>query len=72
MDLVTVFRTSDPGLVAVAKSILDEAAIEYVAQGEHIQNLFPLIASGPVQFQVRFEDAPRAHELLSALDSPSR
>jgi hypothetical protein len=48
MDLVTVFRTSDPGLVAVVKSILDEAAIEYVAQGEHIQDLFPLIASGPV------------------------
>ena len=59
----------------VAKSILDEAGIKYLAQGEGLQDLFamgrlgtgfnPLI--GPVKFLVRNEDQQIAKELLQEL-----
>ena len=38
--LVTVFETGNEAVVAVVKSILDEAKIKYLAQGEGVQDLF--------------------------------
>jgi len=67
--------TGDPAKIMVAKSILDEAGIKYLAQGEGLQDLFamgrlgtgfnPLI--GPVKFLVRNEDQQIAKELLQEL-----
>lgn len=72
---VTVLETSDPGLLAVAKSLLDDAGIPYFAKGEGIQDLFgagrlgtgfsPIV--GPVELQVAEDDATEANALLIEL-----
>ena len=41
-ELVPVFRTTDAGLLAVTKSVLDAAGIQYVVQGESGVTVFPL------------------------------
>lgn len=75
IELITVFETADPALVAVAKSLLDSAEIEFLARGEGVQDLVGggrvghvNLATGPVQFQVREEDAEEARTLLSELE----
>ena len=70
--MVTVFKTGHQGVVAVIKSILDEAEIKFFAKGEGVQNLFgvgvlgtgfnPL--TGPIEIQVLEEDEEYARELL--------
>jgi len=72
---VTVLETGDPGLVAVAKSLLESAGIRFFAKGEGVQDLFawgrfgtgfnPFV--GPVQLQVAAEDADDAKALLQGL-----
>lgn len=70
--LVTVFETGNEAIVAVVKSILDEAKIRYLAEGEGVQDLFGVGVlgtgfnpiTGPVRFQVMPEDAEYARELL--------
>lgn len=74
-DLVTVFETGDPGLVALARSLLDSARIEFATKGEAIQDLlglgrFPAVSNlvtGPVVFQVQPDDALKARSLLRDL-----
>ena len=70
--LVTVFTTGHEGVVALVKSILDEAQIEFVAKGEGIQDLFGVgiigtgfnVITGPIEFQVLEDNAEYAKELL--------
>ena len=70
--LVTVFETGNEAVVAVVKSILDEAKIRYLAQGEGVQDLFGVGVigtgfnpiTGPVEFKVMPEDEEYAKELL--------
>ncbi len=72
---VTVLETGDPALLAVAKSLLEDAGIEFFAKGEGMQDLFawgrtgtgfnPFI--GPVQLQVAADAADEARELLRDL-----
>jgi hypothetical protein len=71
---VTVLETSDPGILGVAKSLLEGAGIQYFAKGEGVQDLFAggrvggfSPVAGPVQLQVPPEDAAAATELLSDL-----
>jgi hypothetical protein len=71
--LVTVFETADPGLAAVAKSLLDDAGIDHTIRGETQANVFgwgtrmsPGV--GVPAFQVREQDAARATELLARLE----
>jgi Putative prokaryotic signal transducing protein len=74
-DLVTVLETGDPGIIAVARSLLDSAGIEFTTKGEALQDLLGLgrfpgganALAGPVVFQVRPEDAEQARSLLSEL-----
>lgn len=40
--LVPVFRTTDPALLPVVKSLLESARIPHFVQGEGAMNLFPL------------------------------
>ncbi len=71
-NLVTVFETGNEAIVGLVKSMLDEAKIRYLAQGEGVQDLFGVgvlgtgfnIVTGPVVFQVMPEDAEYARELL--------
>ena len=70
--LVTVFRTGHEGVVAIVKSILDEAQIQYHAKGEGVQDLLGVgvlgtgfnPVTGPVEFRVMPEDVEYAKELL--------
>lgn len=70
--LVTVFKTGHEGIVALVKSILDEAEIQYLAKGEGVQDLFGVGVlgtgfnpiTGPVEFRVMPEDVEYAEELL--------
>jgi hypothetical protein len=61
--LVTVFETGDAGLVAIATSLLDDAQIEYFAQGA-------LSIRGRVRFRVQREDEAAARAALAGLDEP--
>lgn len=75
-DLVTAFETGDPGLLAMAHSILDEAQIPYLTQGEGIQDLFGLgrlgtgfsILTGPVHILVERASEADARQLLAGLE----
>jgi hypothetical protein len=64
-ELVTVLEARDLAIVALAKSILDEAGIEYVAKGE-----LPMeqLAVGPMEIQVDKNDAEQARDLLADLE----
>ena len=74
--LVTVFATGNAGLIAVAKSILEDAGIPNFAKGEGLQNLFgigvvgtgfnPVV--GPVQIQVPRDCEEDAKGLLEGLE----
>ena len=77
IQLVTVLRTSDGGLVAVAKSLLEDAEIDYFVRGETLRNVMgwggPGVfnsAIGDAEFQVREADAPDASRLLARLAQP--
>jgi hypothetical protein len=75
LDLVTVFSCGSSDQIALAKSVLMEAGIEFAIRGELVQDLFawgrftggsnPII--GPVQFQVRAVDAADASQILAGL-----
>ena len=77
VELVAVFRASDPGITALAKSILDSEGIDYMVRGEDLQDLIGYgralggfnIVTGPVEFVVRKEDEDRAVELLRDLSA---
>jgi hypothetical protein len=71
----TVYATGDPALVAIAKSLLEDAEIEYFTKGDEIQNMIGIGGLGglgyviaPVEFVVAAEEAPTARELLAHLD----
>lgn len=76
VDLVTVLETGDPGVIMVAKSILEAAGIRYYARGEGLQHLFgagtfgpgfnPLI--GPVCIQVPVANEEDALLLLKDIE----
>ena len=70
-----VYATGDPALVALVKSLLEDAEIEYFTKGYEIQDLVGIgrlgglnYVIGPVEFEVAAEDAPTARELLAHLD----
>lgn len=78
-DVVTVLETGDAALLAVAKSLLDDAGIVHRTKNEGLQHLFGggvvgtgyNVLVGPVQLQVRREDEAEARVLLSDLDTHS-
>lgn len=75
--LVTVFKSGHEGLIAIVKSLLDEAEIKYLVKNEGIQDLFgigvfgtgfnPL--TGPIQIQVLPEDEATAKEILKDVEA---
>jgi len=66
VDLVTVLTTINASTVALAKSMLEEAAIKYVATGELPKQMF---AIGAVKIQVSKDDEKEAKELLEGIES---
>jgi len=72
----TVYATGDAARVTLAKSLLEDAEIEYFTKGYEIQNLIGIgvlgglnYVTGPVEFLVAARDAPTARELLAHLDA---
>jgi hypothetical protein len=74
-ELATVLATGHEGIIAVAKSILDDAGITYFVKGERLQDLFAAgrigagfnPTMGPVEVQVYTKDEREARRLLSGL-----
>lgn len=62
---VTVLVTRDPGLLAVAKSLLDAASIPYFAKGENLQTFPPYLMW--VELQVPATEGAEAKALLADL-----
>jgi len=62
--LVTVITATNPGLLAVIKSVLDDAEIPCITRGEGFQTLY---AAGPVEVLVFESDAEQARALLKDL-----
>lgn len=80
-EFVKVLSVGDPFRIALAKSLLDEAGIPYLSQGEALQEMVGAgrfggynIAVGPVEFYVSAEHALEAREILEDLegDAPDR
>jgi len=80
VELVTVFESANPALIALAKSLLDSAEIEFATKGDAVQDLFGWgrfpggvnLLTGPVAFMVRAEDAKEAGSLLTDLQQPEQ
>ena len=77
VDLVTVLTSSDPALLAVAKSLLEADGITFIARGEGLQDLFGLgrvggfnAVTGPVEIQVSTAAEAEARRLLVNLEPP--
>ncbi len=74
IELLSVLKTEDAGLVAVARSVLDAEGIEYVLRsvdGRDIGSAFGgsnEAIFGPAEIVVRAGDADRARELLELLE----
>ena len=74
-QLVTVFRTGDIVLIALAKAALDAEHIRYVVEGEAIQDVIGVgrfpggynAVTGPVRIQVTAEGAERAKAALRGI-----
>ena len=65
-DLVTVFSSHDPGLAAVAESLLQSADIRFSVRGM----LLPYPGAFPVDLQVLAGDADGARRILAELSAP--
>jgi len=74
-QLVKVYAGTNPAVLPLVESLLDEAEIEFMKRGEAIQDLFaggrllglnPIV--GPVEFWVRSEYEDQALELLAGVD----
>ncbi len=75
-DPVIVYATGNPVLLSLAKSMLEEAEIEFSAGGEEVQFLLGAGGSGvgfnpttgPVKISVMPGDANRAAQVLDQID----
>jgi len=74
-NLVTVFASGNKAVIGVARSILDDAGIEYLVKNEGVEDLFGVgvlgtgynILTGPIELQVLEENEKEARELLKDL-----
>ena len=74
-QLTRIWSGTNPAILPLVESLLDEAEIPFMKRGESIQDLFaggrllglnPVV--GPVEFWVRSESAEQATELLAGVD----
>lgn len=64
LNLVTVFKTDDPGLIPIIKSLLSDAEIPFIIKSDGLQTIY---AFGKTAFRVLEDDAEAAIELLDEL-----
>ena len=68
VELVTVFDSTNPALIGIAKTVLESASIEFLAMGEDAARVFsgnPFL--GHVRLQVEKNRAEEAEALLSEI-----
>jgi hypothetical protein len=65
-ELVTIYQSHELSEIIIAKSILGNAGIAFVAKGEMPKEL---LAVGPVELQVDRSDAEQARGLLIDLEA---
>jgi hypothetical protein len=76
VEFVTVYKVGNPAILALAKSILQSAGIEYCVIGEGVQDLFGLgrigagfnVIVGQVEIRVDSERADEAIRLLADIE----
>ena len=61
-SLITVYMTRNPAIIAVIKSLLEDAGIEYAVEGETLLSLVPYL--GMTKFKVRENDEESAREIV--------
>jgi hypothetical protein len=71
IELVKIFETSNPDMIPVLQSLLDEAEIDFSSSSESFQ-IFTGMRSAriPVAFYVRVEDEAEALAIVAALAEP--
>jgi hypothetical protein len=76
VELVCAYTSRDTGLIALARSVLDDEEIDYFVKGEGHQDLFGLgrntgfsEAMRAAEFWVRADDAERVRDLLEGLSA---
>jgi hypothetical protein len=67
-DPVCVYRSTQRGRLPLAESILQSAAIPFVAAGEHLQQITGLDVFGAAELYVSSVDADDARAMLADLD----
>ncbi len=74
MTLVTVLETVDRNLLIVAKSVLDDAEMDYVVEGDSITDPLGAVTlygrRRPTRLQVAEKDEQASRGLLSSLLPP--
>ena len=74
LTLVTVLETIDRNLLIVAKSVLDDAEMDYVVEGESITDPLGAVTlygrKRPTRLQVAEKDEQASRDLLSSLLPP--
>ena len=76
VDLVRIYKCSNPALVPVVESLLNDAEIVFMMKGDQIQDLFGWgrfgtgsnYVTGPVEFWVRADEEAEARAILATLD----
>ena len=66
-NLVSVYKTDNPAIIALVKSMLDEAQIEYMAKDDDVAGVYPINAF-PVDFMVMPENAEFARDMLKDIN----
>ena len=66
--LVAVWSGSNPAVVTVIRSLLQDAGISYSIKGADFEDVFGSMVSGPVDFLVRIEDEEDARALLEKIE----
>lgn len=67
LKIVTIFCSSNPGTIAIAKSILESESIEYYVKNEFMQVVYGIGNAAPAEIQVKEEDKEKAQAVLSTL-----
>lgn len=69
IELECVYESTNPALLAMAKSLLEDAGIEFISSGDAQFAVLPVL---PVRIEVDRERAEEAKALLSELESAEK
>lgn len=78
VEIVKVFEATNAAVLPLVQSVLQDAEIEFMTKGDHLQDLFAVgrlgmgsnNAIGPATIWVRKDDEAEARELIAMLDEP--